>query len=133
MSGPFVIVPLTINNTTGDAIHVDGTNLTKSLALYSLSVAGNATGNSRGIALTNINRLGQQAIAAATPINVVNAPPPVACNVAASEGGGGISTQNGNVWTGNAAKLIDSCITQQYRLALAGPLGFASNGSKRDF
>jgi hypothetical protein len=33
--------------------------------------------------------------------------------VTASEGGGGISNRNGNIWTGNAAKVIDPCVPAQ--------------------
>ena len=48
-----------------------------------------------------------------TPIGVDNYPPMLHCNVTASEGGGGTSNLNGNVWTGNAAKIIDPCVPVQ--------------------
>ncbi|HZR47475.1 MAG TPA: right-handed parallel beta-helix repeat-containing protein [Candidatus Manganitrophaceae bacterium] len=46
-------------------------------------------------------------------IGVVTYPPILHCNVTASEGGGGIAKLNGNVWSGNSAKLIDPCIPAQ--------------------
>jgi hypothetical protein len=48
-----------------------------------------------------------------SPIGVASEPPIIHCNVTASEGGGGVSNHNGNVWSGNTAPKIDSCITQQ--------------------
>lgn len=48
-----------------------------------------------------------------SPIGVATEPPVVHCNVTVSEGGGGVGEANGNVWTGNTARRIDSCITQQ--------------------
>ena len=55
-----------------------------------------------------------QAISDATsPTGVASEPPVVHCNVTVSEGGGGVANHNGNVWTGNTARNIDSCITQQ--------------------
>lgn len=48
-----------------------------------------------------------------TPIGVDNYPPTLHCNVTASEGGGGASNLNGNVWTGNASKNIDPCLPAQ--------------------
>jgi hypothetical protein len=48
-----------------------------------------------------------------TPIGVATEPPVIHCNVTASEGGGGVNNHNGNVWSGNTAPKIDSCITQQ--------------------
>jgi hypothetical protein len=46
-------------------------------------------------------------------IGVAVEPPIIHCNVTASEGGGGVANSNGNVWSGNAARKIDGCITQQ--------------------
>jgi hypothetical protein len=46
-------------------------------------------------------------------INVAAFPPAIHCNVTASEGGGGVANRNGNVWTGNSAQTIDSCIPAQ--------------------
>jgi parallel beta-helix repeat protein len=48
-----------------------------------------------------------------SPIGVAIEPPVVHCNVTVSEGGGGVANVNGNVWSGNTARKIDSCITQQ--------------------
>lgn len=46
-------------------------------------------------------------------IGVAAAPPVIHCNVTVSEGGGGVVNHNGNVWSGNAAKHIVACISQQ--------------------
>lgn len=46
-------------------------------------------------------------------ISVAAAPPVIHCNVTVSEGGGGVVNHNGNVWSGNTAKHIDACISQQ--------------------
>jgi parallel beta-helix repeat protein len=54
-----------------------------------------------------------QAVPAATPIGVLDAPPAVSCNVTVSEGGGGVANSNGNVWTGNTVRTVVPCITQQ--------------------
>lgn len=48
-----------------------------------------------------------------SPIGVKSYPPALHCNVTESEGGGGVSNFNGNVWSGNTVRTIDSCITQQ--------------------
>ena len=48
-----------------------------------------------------------------SPIGVATEPPVVHCNVTVSDGGGGVTNQNGNVWFGNMFQHIDSCITQQ--------------------
>lgn len=48
-----------------------------------------------------------------TPIGVTNYPPALNCNVTASEGGGGVSNLNGNVWRGNTYKTIASCLPAQ--------------------
>jgi parallel beta-helix repeat protein len=50
---------------------------------------------------------------ASSPIGVASEPPVIHCNVTVSEGGGGVANRNGNVWSGNTARKIDSCITQQ--------------------
>ena len=47
-----------------------------------------------------------------TPIGIAAEPPFIHCNVTATEGGGGVANQNGNVWSGNTFKKIDPCITQ---------------------
>jgi parallel beta-helix repeat protein len=55
-----------------------------------------------------------QAVPSGTsPIGVLSEPPVLHCNVAVSEGGGGTANHNGNVWSGNTFKKIDSCIRQQ--------------------
>ena len=48
-----------------------------------------------------------------SPIGVATEPPVIHCNVTLSEGGGGVANHSGNVWSGNTAKRIDACITQQ--------------------
>ena len=48
-----------------------------------------------------------------SPIGVANYPPVLHCNVMASEGGGGVTNLNGNVWSGNVTTTIDSCIPPQ--------------------
>jgi parallel beta-helix repeat protein len=48
-----------------------------------------------------------------SPIGVANEPPVIHCNVTVSEGGGGVANSNGNVWSGNTARKVDGCITQQ--------------------
>jgi len=48
-----------------------------------------------------------------SPIGVAAEPPVIHCNVTVSEGGGGVANHNGNVWSGNMVRKIDSCITQQ--------------------
>lgn len=48
-----------------------------------------------------------------SPIGVSTYPPALNCNVTASEGGGGVSNLNGNVWTGNTYKTIAPCLPTQ--------------------
>lgn len=48
----------------------------------------------------------------ASAIGVTTYPPALHCNVTVSDGGGGVANHNGNVWTGNTYKTIDTCITQ---------------------
>lgn len=48
-----------------------------------------------------------------TAIGVTTYPPTLHCNVTASEGGGGVSNRNGNVWSGNTFQTIDSCLPAQ--------------------
>jgi parallel beta-helix repeat protein len=52
---PYTIGPLTINNTNGVAVSVDGTTLTKSFRLLNLTIAGNRTTTDTGIVLNHIN------------------------------------------------------------------------------
>ncbi len=63
-SSPFVIGPWTINNVSGNAVTIDGTNLTKSFNLSNLTIAGNAAAGQTGIVLKNINASGTQSIVA---------------------------------------------------------------------
>lgn len=63
-SSPYIIGPLTINNTNGVAVSVDGTHLTKSFELLNLTIAGNSTSTDTGIVLNHINSGGTQAIVA---------------------------------------------------------------------
>ena len=64
---PYIIGPWTINTTgSGDtAVSVDGTLLTKSFALFNLTIAGNGSNSSTGIVLNHINPSGQKTISAA--------------------------------------------------------------------
>jgi hypothetical protein len=48
-----------------------------------------------------------------TPIGVATEPPIIHCNVTVSEGGGGVSNLNGNVWTDNNVHNQDPCIPAQ--------------------
>ena len=48
-----------------------------------------------------------------TPIGISTYPPTVYCNVTASEGGGGVSKLNGNVWKGNTYQTIAPCLPAQ--------------------
>jgi len=54
-----------------------------------------------------------QAALASSPIGVATYKPVLHCNVTASGGGGGVANLNGNVWSGNISKTIDSCIPPQ--------------------
>jgi len=63
-ANPFIIGPWSITNVDGDAVFIDGTNLTKSFVLWNLTVAGNSGPTQRGIALLNINPTGVQNIVA---------------------------------------------------------------------
>ena len=59
------IGPWSINSVAGDAVHIDGANLTYSFVLSNMTIAGNGAPTSRGIALVNINPSGAQTILAA--------------------------------------------------------------------
>ena len=50
---------------------------------------------------------------ATSTIGVATDPPIIHCNVTVSEGGGGVANHNGNVWSGNSARSVDTCITQK--------------------
>jgi hypothetical protein len=64
---PYIIGPWTINSAPSDstAVFVDGTSLTKSFALFNLTIAGNGDSSSTGIALNHINPSGQDMISVA--------------------------------------------------------------------
>jgi parallel beta-helix repeat protein len=64
VSDPYVIGPLSINNASGLAVYVDGTNLSKSFVLRDLTIAGNRASTSTGIVLNHINPGGSQGILA---------------------------------------------------------------------
>jgi hypothetical protein len=64
-ANPFVIGPWTINSTSGAAVLVDGSTLTKSFVIVKLNAAGNNGGASQGVVLQNINAGGIQVILAA--------------------------------------------------------------------
>jgi hypothetical protein len=64
-ANPFVIGPWTINGTSGAAVFVDGSKLTKSFVIANLTAAGNNSGTSQGVVLQNINPGGIQVILAA--------------------------------------------------------------------
>ena len=64
-ANPFVIGPWTINSSSGAAVLVDGSRLTKSFVIANLTAAGNNGGASKGVILQNINASGVQVILAA--------------------------------------------------------------------
>lgn len=76
---------------------------------FNNTISNNQIGKSVGADLV----WAQSVPSAGSPIGVLSEPPVLHCNVTASEGGGGIANHNGNVWSGNIAKVVDSCITQQ--------------------
>lgn len=55
----------------------------------------------------------QAVLNSGSPIGVDYYPPTEHCNVTVSDGGGGVSKHNGNVWSGNTYQSIDSCIPAQ--------------------
>jgi parallel beta-helix repeat protein len=63
-ANPFIIGPWAINNVSGDAVFIDGSNLTKSFVILNLTVAGNNAPAIHGIKLHNINPGGSQSIVA---------------------------------------------------------------------
>lgn len=63
-SSPYVIGPFAINNVNGNAVTIDGTNLTKSFRLLNLTIAGNSASTDTGIVLNHINPAGVAAIVA---------------------------------------------------------------------
>jgi len=74
----------------------------------------NTIRNNQVFSTTGADLVWAQAIPdASSPIGVAAEPPVIHCNVTVSEGGGGVANNNGNVWSGNTVRKIDSCITQQ--------------------
>lgn len=63
-ANPYIIGPWTINNVNGNAVYVDGTNLSKSFEFLNLTIAGNKTSTDTGIVLNHINPSGTQSIVA---------------------------------------------------------------------
>ena len=109
---------------TGNADHADGptghevaTEIAPSFVggivilngTFNNTISNNQIGKSVGADLV----WAQSVPSAGSPIGVLSEPPVLHCNVTASEGGGGVSKHNGNVWSGNIAKVVDSRITQQ--------------------
>lgn len=76
---------------------------------YNNSILGNQVFSSSGTDLA----WAQAVPDPSSPIGVLSEPPVIHCNVSVSEGGGGVANHNGNVWSGNTVRTIDSCITQQ--------------------
>jgi hypothetical protein len=76
---------------------------------YSNSITNNQTWGSFGSDLG----WAQAVPDSSSAIGVKTYPPTLHCNVTASEGGGGVSNLNGNVWTGNTYQLIDPCLPAQ--------------------
>jgi 2-methylisocitrate lyase-like PEP mutase family enzyme len=74
----------------------------------------NTIENNQAFSSAGADLVWAQAVPDATsPIGVATAPPIIHCNVTVSEGGGGVANHNGNVWSGNSARNVDTCITQQ--------------------
>jgi hypothetical protein len=112
------------NTITGNTIHTDGPIGNETHAgivpaflggvvvlngTYNNQILNNTTFASFGADLT----WAQAVPNSSTPIGVDNYPPTEHCNVTASEGGGGVSNHNGNVWSGNTFRTIDPCIPPQ--------------------
>ena len=64
-ANPFIIGPWSVNSVNGNAVFVDGSNLTKSFVILNLTAAGNGSTTGQGIVLQNINPNGPQVITAA--------------------------------------------------------------------
>lgn len=73
----------------------------------------NTIQNNQDWASTGNGFVWAQTVPAGTSIGVMAYPPVLHCNVTASEGGGGVSNFNGNVWTGNTFQNIDACLPAQ--------------------
>lgn len=76
---------------------------------YNNKITGNQVGTSGGAGLVWAQAIPDPNSA----IGVAAEPPVIHCNVTVSEGGGGVANHNGNVWSGNTARIIDACISQQ--------------------
>lgn len=108
----------------GNVDHTDGPTGAEKHSLVAPSFVGgvvilngtynNTVENNQVFASSGTDLAWAQAIPdASSPIGVAAEPPVIHCNVTVSEGGGGVANHNGNVWSGNTVKNIDSCITQQ--------------------
>jgi hypothetical protein len=73
----------------------------------------NTVTNNSTYASTGADLAWAQAVPANTPIDIQTYKPALHCNVTASEGGGGVTNLNGNVWSGNTYKTIDPCLPAQ--------------------
>jgi hypothetical protein len=76
---------------------------------YDNAITNNTTWGSFGSDLA----WAQAVPSSSSAIGVLTYPPPIHCNVTASEGGGGITNHNGNTWTGNTYHTIDPCLPRQ--------------------
>jgi len=112
------------NVVQGNVDHTDGPTGAEKHSLVAPSFVGgvvilngtynNTVENNQVFASSGTDLAWAQAIPdASSPIGVAAEPPVIHCNVTVSEGGGGVANHNGNAWSGNTAKNIDSCITQQ--------------------
>ncbi|HXA82874.1 MAG TPA: hypothetical protein VNY56_07190 [Methylomirabilota bacterium] len=112
------------NLVTGNVDHTDGpTGAEKSAGIAPAFLGGivilngtynNTISNNQVFSSTGADLGWAQAVPnPQSPIGVFSYPPLLHCNVSASEGGGGTANHNGNVWSGNTVRIIDSCITQQ--------------------
>jgi hypothetical protein len=113
------------NTITGNTIHTDGpignelspVDITPAFlggivvlnGTYNNQITNNQTWASFGSDLA----WAQAVLDSSSAIGVVTYPPPLHCNVTASEGGGGVANRNGNVWTGNTFQHIDPCLPAQ--------------------
>ncbi len=74
---PYIIGPWAINSSGGTAVYIDGTTLSKSFALYNLTIAGNGAPTTTGLILNHVNPNRKQSILAevsgtATSIQTTN-------------------------------------------------------------
>jgi len=109
-ASPYVIGPWSINNAGGTAVLVDGTNLTKSLVLSNLTIAGNSRPTARGIVLRNVNPAGAQGITATvggaqTSIQTTGIGITVQGSSYVTLDGAGASTQGPGIGGGGAGRI----------------------------